>query len=453
MRSPSKIRPHTFSKFSVSVMLLASISSLLITIYFLRYVQVLSLRKSMLQSRKISYIFTATSFSTVINNKNTLKTPQVLVQLPLEVRIAPGDTVKVIGSVETKLQPLQSERITVTSRSIHILNKHRSYGIPSIYDVLKLLEEIPRVLKTRLSGHLEPSQASLLVGMVFGGTEKLPKSVLEDMKTTGLTHITSASGFNVSLLIGFSLSLFTRVVNRRMAVIFCLITIISYSVMAGLTPPIIRASLMGSLYLLSLSLGKPYSVLRSLGLAIWIMLIYQPFLIYSVSFLLTVGSTLGIVWAPVLFPVKKRGTGVISQIWALLEENFKTTGSVMLFTAPVIISTFGTFSLVAPLANALLLWMVPLLTLVGMGFMGLTLISSLFSGILAWPVTILLEVFERSVRLFSNLPFASLPITGPSILGLFLWYLCLSAYLGWRMALNYKECQQNPAEKSGETRV
>lgn len=395
----------------------------------------------MLQSKEISYIFTSTGSSKVIGGKNRVQTPEVQITIPLEVVVRPGDTLEVIGTLDAKLQPLKSERLTLTSRSIRLKKHQHTYGIPSIYDFLRILEEIPQVLRGALSGVMDPNQVSLLSGMVFGGVESLSKSVIEDMKATGLTHITSASGFNVSLITAFSLAVFTRVLNRRIAGIACLITIIAYSVMAGSTPPIIRASLMGVLYLFSVMSGRPYSVLRSLVIAIWVMLIYQPFLIYSISFLLTVTSTLGIVFSSTIFQVVKPGRGLLPELKGVLEENFKITLSVILFTTPILVSAFGSFSLVSPLSNALLLWMVPILTLGGMGIMALGLVSPLVGVVFSWPLAVLLEVFERSVHLLSQAPLANLPISPPSNLGIFLWYLCLISYLTWRVAVNSNKRQ------------
>ncbi len=440
MISASSASTPKSSIISSNLMWLIIVSVFLLTIYFMRYLQVLSMRQFMLQSKEISYIFNATSSSKITNNRNLIQTTQVRILLPLEAVVNPGDTLEVIGSVDSKLRPLNSERITLISRTVRTIKRHVSYGFPSLYDLLKLLEEVSLGLKARLSGYLEPSQASLLAGMVFGGVENQPRSLLEAMKNTGLTHITSASGFNVSILIGFSLSLFTRVVNRRMAIIACLITIISYSVMAGLTPPIIRASLMGVLYLFSTLSGKPYSVLRSLGLSVVLMLIYQPFLIYSISFLLTVTSTLGIVFSGKVFKPGSQGSGILATTIGVLEENLKVTLSVILFTAPLLLYSFGTFSLVAPLANALLLWMVPMLTLGGMGFMVATLLPGIVPRVLSVPLAILLEVFERSVRLFSDLPFSNLYFSKPAIWGIFLWYVCLFIYLKRRVAVNSNDC-------------
>ncbi len=417
------------SHFSVSLILFAGICVVCILIYLLRFMQVLRLRESILQSKRISYEFTATSFSYQKNNGNFIENSGLKIKLPLDFNVRPGDTLEVIGSPDLSVQSPFSAYVSLTSRTISKKTNPKGFGLSSLYRFLTILEEAPRVLSSKLNRFLERSQAALLGGMVFGGVENLPKSTLEDMKNTGLVHITSASGFNVSVVIGFSLSLFTRLVNRRTAAVLCLITVFAYSVMAGFTPPIARAALMGSLYLFSFLLGKEYSVMRSLLLAVIIMLIYQPFLIFSISFLLTVASTLGVILRSSIFaPVGKR-PGIMGALTGVLEENLKITLSVLLLSTPILLRFFGTFSLVAPLSNSLLLWMVAPLTLVGIGFMAISLIFPGLSHLLAVPLSVSLEVFMRCVNLFSHFPLASIELSSPSNWGILAWYMCLVGFL------------------------
>lgn len=405
---------------------------LLITIYLLRFIHVMNMRKLLLQSRKISYIFTAVTNSKVQYGKNTITTNGIKVELPLESHIQAGERLEVIGTWPRTMQSLYSERITMIGRTIKPISKKRDYGYFSFYKLINFLEKMPQVVRVRISDYLENSQAVLLGGMVFGGAGELPRTLLEDMKNTGLVHIASASGFNVSVIVAFSLSLFTRIVNRRIAGVLCLISVITYSMMAGLTPPVTRAAVMGVLYLFSLFWGRVYNVKRSLFLVVMLMLIYQPFLIFSISFLLTVSATLGVIFSREIFPVKPRRGGVLSQIVALLEENLSITLSVLLFTTPITLRFFESFSLVAPLANALLLWMIAPLTLVGMGFIVLVSLFSGLSALLALPLSIVLEVFLRLVHLLANLPLSNLEISKPSWPGIFIWYIGLVLYLAVR---------------------
>lgn len=428
--------------------LFAIICFAFITIYLLRFLQVMNMRQLLLQRKNFKYVFTSFNSSVKNSNSNYVYAPGIIVVLPLDTEIYPGDQLEVIGSFDRQVQSVFKERITLTSRSIRYLNRGDSYGLFSVFRLIKLLEEIPQVATHALSTLLEYSQVHLLSGMVFGGSNRLPKSLLEDMKNTGLLHVTSASGFNVALVIGFSLSLFTRVINRRIAVILSLITVIAYSIMAGLSPPITRAAGMGVLYLFSFLLGKQYSVLRSMAVTLAILLIYQPFLIFSISLLLSVASTLGVIFTNRVFTGRTEYTGVIGDLRSILEENLKTTISVLLFSTPILVGSLGNFSLVAPLANMLLLWMVPYLTLVGIFLPLVNFISPLVANLLSWPVSLSIEVFMRSVRLFSQFPFSNLQITSPHWWGTLAWYTVLFLFLARRWQKLKKSANYIDTKKS-----
>ncbi len=395
------------------------------------------MREYLLQAKNIRGMFTSYSFSSKIGFKNTVTISDVQISLPLDMRIRPGDELEVVGSFDGGLQSLYSGNLSLTSRTIHIKRQGSSYGFPSFFFLLSHLEEFPQVISRRLSSVLEPSQAALLVGIVFGGSSNLPKSLLQDTRITGLIHITSASGYNVALLVGFSLTLFTRFFHRRIAALLCLITVIIYCTMTGFSPPILRAALMSGLYLVSLSLGRSYHARWSLWVSGILILIYQPFIIFSPSFLLSYTATAGVLYQDVFWKKGKRtdtSERIFRQIWEVLEENLMTSISAMVFSTPIILYFFGIFSLVGVVANALLLWLVSPLMYAGLIMCFLVLIPGVLSALFAVPVSLALEVFIRLVHLFASLPLASLAISKPSLFGVILWYICLGAYIFWKVA-------------------
>lgn len=422
--------------------LLVVVCFVCISLYLLRFIQVINMRESMLQRKKYKIIFTSLATSKVIGNKNSILVQDLQLVLPQGVQIRPGDHVEAVGTFKKGLLSKFDTNLSLSVQSIHIYPLRSSYGFLSVFRLLHVLEGVPQVIERRISGVLEPSQASLLIGIVFGGSSNLPPTLLQDTKNTGLIHITAASGYNVALLVGFSLVLFTRMFSRRISAQLCLITVIAYSCMAGLSPPIVRAALMSILYLLSLSLGRTYHARWSLAISGAIMLIYQPFLIFSPSFLLSFSATAGVLFQDLFFSSPhslEKEQGILEEIKSVLGENLRTTISVLIFTTPVLIYFFGTFSLVSVLSNTALLWMVGPFMYAGLVLSGIVCISPLVSSLLAVPISLALEVFIRSVHLFSQFPFASVPLTKPHLLGVFAWYICLLGYSHHKLAMKKNE--------------
>jgi len=88
-------------------------------------------------------------------------------------------------------------------------------------------------------------------------------------------------------------------------------------------------------------------------------------------------------------------------------ENLRLTLAAQVFTIPLILYSFHQFSLVAPLANLAIEWVIAPVTLLGWVtvFLGFPL---LYAGqIVAWVDWILLKYLIRTIYFMSRLPFAS----------------------------------------------
>ncbi|MBI2032838.1 MAG: ComEC/Rec2 family competence protein, partial [Candidatus Levybacteria bacterium] len=102
-------------------------------------------------------------------------------------------------------------------------------------------------------------------------------------------------------------------------------------------------------------------------------------------------------------------------------DDISTTIVAQVFTLPILIHSFGVYSLWSILVNALVLWTVPILMLIGGIASVLIFISSFFSIFLYLALPFLIY-FERIVGLFGNLD-------GQLDLSLLPWQYLISYYL------------------------
>lgn len=113
---------------------------------------------------------------------------------------------------------------------------------------------------------------------------------------------------------------------------------------------------MGTLGSLAIQFGRPASVLVATLWAGVFMTILNPLvLIYDVGFQLSMAATLGIV---LLFPYFKKWLRIDNE-HAFFKEAIGLTLSAQVAVLPLLIFHFGGVSLVAPLANVLLAWLIP----------------------------------------------------------------------------------------------
>ena len=106
---------------------------------------------------------------------------------------------------------------------------------------------------------------------------------------------------------------------------------------------------------------------RALLYAAVIMVLFNPYiLIWDAGFQLSFLSTLGLVYlSPVLQSAVASKIKIKNSVFIVLTEIFTTTLAAIAATVPLILFQFGRLSLVAPLVNVLILWLVPWLMLFG----------------------------------------------------------------------------------------
>ena len=245
----------------------------------------------------------------------------------------------------------------------------------------------------------------LLPGMVTGDTSFLDEQLQTAMKTVGMTHLTAVSGANCSLILG-ALLLAARTVRlpRAAAAAAALAGLALFVMMVGPDASVLRAALMGAIGLVSLSGGRTGRGLSFLSLAVIGLLMADPALGTSFSFLLSVLATLGIVvagprimgWLPPLVPR-----------W--LAAGLAVPLSAQLFCGPVIVLLQPQFSSFALLANMVAAPLVAPVTILGTAAVPLVPLAP-WAAVIPMAVAGACSAGVAGVaRFFSALPGAALP--------------------------------------------
>lgn len=200
-------------------------------------------------------------------------------------------------------------------------------------------------------------QSSLLAGILFGSQPDMPPRLKAEFQRTGTTHIVALSGYNVTIIITLVLAWCVRVVGRRSAWLPALILVFLFVLMTGASPSVLRAAVMATVVHFGLWLGRPIDMVRLLGYALFLMLWFNPLLIFhDLGFQLSFLATLGLVTISERLQVALRWLPEHLGIRA----NAAATLAAMIATEPLLIGTFGRLSLVAPVTNVLVLPLVPL---------------------------------------------------------------------------------------------
>lgn len=240
---------------------------------------------------------------------------------------------------------------------------------------------------------IEP-YATLVSGIVFGTEGDLGVDLSEKLRQAGLIHVVVASGYNVSVVIAYLIPL-VKLFGQKIGFILMITGIITYAIVAGVEPPIIRASIMGVATILAVFAGRQKHSLLWLFFAAISMLLLKPLLYKSLSFQLSFLATLAI---STIQPVIERSLLLFPRI---IREDTATTLSVYIFTMPLIWLRFGFVQPQVLIVNMLTLWLIPAI-MFGSTIVIIFGFAVLFLGrIFAIPVYLMLVYVLRVVEIFT----------------------------------------------------
>lgn len=300
-----------------------------------------------------------------------------------------GDIVELNGVLEMTWRADPRISASIKNPEIKIIKTQQgNYFLSQLFRLRKFLI-------SRLEKFLPFPSSGFAAGILFGSRSGIPREIIDDFKHTGLTHILALSGFNIIILIAFIENLFLFF-SRKTADMLSLGLIFVFTLMVGAQPSVVRAAIMGSLSLLARIFGRKSSGIRSLLIAGFFMAVIDPFIIfYDIGFQLSFLATAGLI----LFSERLKKFFAKCPNWLGAKDSFAATVSAQIFTLPLIIYYFKGFSLVAPLANLIVLPFIPILMLG-------SFLSIIVGRIAAAPTWLLFEIVLKIIHTFASFPFS-----------------------------------------------
>ena len=251
-----------------------------------------------------------------------------------------------------------------------------------------------------------------------------------------ITHVLAISGQHVAILaavIYFALQ--TIAIGPTYRIPATLVLTWLYIVIAGAPPSAIRAGIVATLVLIAGLLGRQVSALHFMTTMLAAVLTYNPLLVYSSGFQLSVAAVFGIlllrkplkvlIEGTLLRPFKKPPEAVSNLLAVSLSAQIATT--------PIIAASFDEVSVVGVLTNMIAVPISgPILTLGLLGF-----VVGNVAPLLAYPLNasngFLVAILEWVARTASAVPYATVATSGVTLPLIWLFYAgCLPAAIAER---------------------
>ena len=270
---------------------------------------------------------------------------------------------------------------------------------------------------------------------ILGEKADISKDMNDRFKYTGLAHLIVISGSHISLVIIGIIRILDGInLGYRIKYIFALLILTLYCMLAGMSPGIMRAYIMGAMMILARLIFEKEDSMKSLVISFVIIVILNPYSIYDISMQLSYAAVIAIIF--IYPPVEKIAEkkffskiegGIIENTLKLLLMSFV----IQITSMPLFLYYFKklpVFSFFLNIAG------VPIGTVLIEVLFLITLLNILKIEILNWILIPLAEFiynsFEGFVFMGSRLPILQVDVNSRiNVMYIFIYYMILGLFL------------------------
>lgn len=313
---------------------------------------------------------------------------------------------------------------------------HRPYSIEGfLYGIKNRCTKI-------IDNSFDSESAGIVKAMLVADKSTLDKNIKKLYSENGIAHIMAISGVHVAI-IGMTLYGFLRKlkIGRLISGTFSIAIIILYGIMTGMSSSTERAVIMLILSIAAEYFGRKTDAPTSMGFAMIIMVLGNPYVILDAGFQLSFAAITGVtVVAPQLRKLLRMFKRFIKEADEKKKQKHKKIMSLrkviiklidalvvgiasFITTTPVIIYYYYQFPPYSILINLIV---IPLVSLIVGGSILVVLTGLFFAGaavVMTYPVRLILFGYKYLCIFASGLPGASVLVGHISIGMLFVYYL------------------------------
>ncbi|OYU96853.1 MAG: hypothetical protein CFE21_00775 [Bacteroidetes bacterium B1(2017)] len=317
---------------------------------------------------------------------------------------------------------------------------HNNKGSPILAWAFGLQEKIQVVLKQYLH---KPEDIGISEALLYGYDKDIEDEIIDAFSKTGTLHVLAVSGMHVGMifmLLSLLLKPLEKIKKAKSLIgILQLLGIWAYSVLCGLSPSILRATLMFSFVIIGQLIRRTGNPINSLAASAVALIWFDPEIIYNVGFQLSYAAVLGIlVFYQDLYLLLTFKYKLADEIWKISSVSL----AAQILTMPLSIFYFHQIPSYFLPANLLIIPLTSLLIYLGIALLVISPVSTL-SMYLGKLISALISLTNLIAKEIANMPGAyidSIVWEPIHIVCFYLLFISLGIFFIQRDVLQLKIC-------------
>ena len=442
------LRIYINSKIIFLILISSIISNSIIIIQNKKYEQIYN---SLEKQEKINLVGVVVSNKEEkkFNNKYKIQTKynntkiRLYIMVKKDIQLKYGDKIEFTGEY---IRPEKRRNYKGFDYS-NYLKQLKIYGTMKITNV-KVIEErkanpifqISNEIKTKIISNtkeaLDEETSAILLGLILGNKDDIDENIEENFRSAGMAHILAVSGMHVTyVILGLSL-IMKKILGKRKNYIFCICVLIVYMFITNFSASVTRAGIMGIIMILSKIFYRKNDIYTALSISLFIILIYNPFLIQSLGLLLSYGGVIGIIILnksilSILKNIKIKNKKYkyfikpkIQNSLDKIKEIISVSMSVQIFIFPIAIYNLNTFNPYFFISNLLLSIVIGPIIIIEFLFIIVILINYQITKLFIEPIKIGIKILIFISKI-GKLPFSKIYIPTLSLFSIFIYYFII----------------------------
>ncbi len=207
--------------------------------------------------------------------------------------LRPGDSIRVFGSIERFGPPgnpgEQDFRDVYRQRNIHARVRADSSDQiqligQSTWRPGRWIASLARLGRERLMQYLGPQTGPLAIALVIGQREFVGADQRDRLLVTGTVHLLSVSGLHLAIIVvlahwAATLLRFPPTAKFVWILGVCLL----YTAVTGARPPVVRAAVLVTTFMIAYLVKRPSQPINTLSLAALVILVWNPSLVFGIG--------------------------------------------------------------------------------------------------------------------------------------------------------------------------
>lgn len=301
-------------------------------------------------------------------------------------------------------------------------------------DIFYYFNKIYLKIKDNLENTYNEHTQAIILGILLGNTEQIDEETRNDFSQSSISHVLAISGLHVSYIIYLIEISSQNLVGIKKSRIIQIIILIIYMSITGYSLSVIRACIMSAVSNLAFFFRRKSDTITNISLSALIILIWNPFCIYSTSFLFTYLGTIGVVF---LRPIIEDIIINIKSLYKLFGEKYKifcqkniklieavsVAISAQIMTLPVILVKYNMISVSFIITNLLVNVVIGIIVIGGFIQVIITFFSQKIGIAIAKIIQIPIMGLIGISKISSLFPFFIFKVKTPKLYQILIYYL------------------------------